>query len=126
MMQKFFNNILAFGKDLPHEREIGIALIILGIGLILYFQMEESVPARVTRSSGRAAVAAPSLSEQPAVKATPSKSRQEKESPQPTEKAAEKETPSRSRARSKSAAKSPKTSASPARPRRGKTPTKSK
>jgi hypothetical protein len=38
-MQKFIEKLLAFGKNIPHEREVGIALIILGIGLILFFQV---------------------------------------------------------------------------------------
>jgi len=121
-IQKMLNNILAFGKDLPHEREIGIALIILGIGLILYFQMEESTPARVvTRSSSRVSTTS---AEPPAAKTTPSKSHKNaKTSPAP---AAEKETPTpaRSRARSKSAAKPRTASPSPARTRRSATPRK--
>ena len=79
-MQKFLNGVFAFGDSIPHEREIGIALIILGVVMIMYFQMEPSIPAREPAASTRskaspAKAAAPASAEKEKKAATPSRSR---------------------------------------------------
>jgi len=78
MMQKFLNGVFAFGDSIPHEREIGIALIIVGVIMIMYFQMEPSIPARepaAAASSPKKATTPPALAEKEKKSTTPSRAR---------------------------------------------------
>lgn len=43
-------DIFKFGEAIPYEKEIGAVLIVLGVGLILWFQMEPSIPAKAAAS----------------------------------------------------------------------------
>ena len=85
-MQKFLNNVFAFGDSIPHEQEIGVVLIVLGIVMILYFQMEPSIPAREVAPSPanvKKTSTASKRTASPAPKRSTSKGASPKRSPSP-------------------------------------------
>ena len=106
-----FLSIFKFGEQLPYEKDIGMALIVLGLALILFFQMEPSIPAKATSSSK---------------KASPAKAKKVVEDEEDASPVPKKAAP-RARSRARSTSKSPKEKTpakSPATRKRGKTPTK--